>query len=394
MPVSAADNISAHDGLTKPVVAAVHAASADSLWRVPLHLRRYFTPLVANALGHFDAAGSPPAAAGANSDRGQARVAEAFKWAAKACRRECRCCILRSKPNCGCAGSTQLERAARHRCAFCAEWVLRGFGSAASLSSAMALASQEQKPDSGAFKVALAGLAAAAEAERQLSSRGIGQFRGCVHRGVASAAAVPRVIHQIWIGSRPCPEEWIGSWRRDYCAAHPSWTHRLWRDADVVELLRQHPSSSSSGGDDGESGGTPLHKIYESLGQPCLRADVARYAILHRHGGVYIDADMVWLGDGSPGRGSLSHYVLCVPAEPQPAPQPQPQPEPWPRTPPAQLVGSARRSRAHALQLVAAKREELAALRGDMRQLTASLRELNVSRDSEYLSLQLMRTRC
>ena len=41
---------------------------------------------------------------------------------------------------------------------------------------------------------------------------------------------IPRVLHQIWLGPRVMPDEWMRSWRD----AHPSWTYRIWREADVA----------------------------------------------------------------------------------------------------------------------------------------------------------------
>lgn len=83
---------------------------------------------------------------------------------------------------------------------------------------------------------------------------------------------IPRVIHQIWIGPDPLPEEhrgWIETWTRH----HPQWEHRLWTE----ENLPEDPNRP---------------EILERLRAPVERADILRLEILYRHGGVYVDTDV------------------------------------------------------------------------------------------------------
>jgi inositol phosphorylceramide mannosyltransferase catalytic subunit len=83
---------------------------------------------------------------------------------------------------------------------------------------------------------------------------------------------IPRVIHQIWIGPDPLPDEhrrWIETWRRH----HPNWEHRLWTEDSLPE--------------------DPIRpEILERLRAPVERADILRLEILYRHGGVYVDTDV------------------------------------------------------------------------------------------------------
>jgi mannosyltransferase OCH1-like enzyme len=83
---------------------------------------------------------------------------------------------------------------------------------------------------------------------------------------------IPRVIHHIWIGPDPIPDEhrrWIGSWKR----LHPKWEHRLWTEDDLPN--------------------DPIRpEILERLRAPVERADILRLEILYRHGGVYVDTDV------------------------------------------------------------------------------------------------------
>jgi mannosyltransferase OCH1-like enzyme len=82
---------------------------------------------------------------------------------------------------------------------------------------------------------------------------------------------IPRVLHRIWLGPEPMPEAERGfgeTWARH----HPGWEHRLWCDADLPEL--------------GVSA-----EIIARAESPVELADIARFFIIARHGGVYVDTD-------------------------------------------------------------------------------------------------------
>jgi len=84
---------------------------------------------------------------------------------------------------------------------------------------------------------------------------------------------IPKLVHRIWFGSRPIPAEyekyWL-AWQRQ----HPDYTFKTWRDSDVDAsfLTRQ--------------------KIAEAQGM-ARKSDIARYEILHKHGGIYLDCDVM-----------------------------------------------------------------------------------------------------
>ena len=86
---------------------------------------------------------------------------------------------------------------------------------------------------------------------------------------------VPRLIHQTW-KDRDVPSSmraWQESWRR----LNPDWQYRLWSDADNDALVAEaYPW---------------LLPTYHALPRGVHRADLARYLIVHRHGGVYVDLD-------------------------------------------------------------------------------------------------------
>jgi len=82
---------------------------------------------------------------------------------------------------------------------------------------------------------------------------------------------IPRIIHQIWLGSE-LPERYKKfqeSWKK----YHPTWEYKLWTDADVkaFKLINQ--------------------KAYDKGKNYAEKANVFRYEILERFGGVYVDTD-------------------------------------------------------------------------------------------------------
>ena len=87
---------------------------------------------------------------------------------------------------------------------------------------------------------------------------------------------IPRLLHFVWVGG-PFPARWadhIKAWRR----LHPTFKVRVWGDTDLNWLHNRHLFDQAARIAPG------------SEGQFC--SDVARYEILLRHGGVYLDCDM------------------------------------------------------------------------------------------------------
>jgi hypothetical protein len=81
---------------------------------------------------------------------------------------------------------------------------------------------------------------------------------------------IPRVIHRIWLGG-PLPERErdLGeTWRLH----HPDWQLRLWLDGDAPPLVNQ--------------------ALFDAAESPAQRADILRYELLLRHGGVAVGADL------------------------------------------------------------------------------------------------------
>jgi FkbM family methyltransferase len=81
---------------------------------------------------------------------------------------------------------------------------------------------------------------------------------------------IPHVIHRVWFGDNPEPEEFRlfeERWRK----LHPGWELITWRDSDVR--------------------GLPTAEEIDDLEDVVVKSDLARYAIVYREGGVYVDAD-------------------------------------------------------------------------------------------------------
>ncbi|EGD73950.1 hypothetical protein PTSG_05645 [Salpingoeca rosetta] len=92
---------------------------------------------------------------------------------------------------------------------------------------------------------------------------------------------IPKTIHQIWLGNNQAPCQWMAAWMHDYVQANPEWTYRLWRTEDIEAL---HLENSD---------------IFALEPHPANKADIARYEILYRYGGVFIDADSMWINGKS-----------------------------------------------------------------------------------------------
>lgn len=95
----------------------------------------------------------------------------------------------------------------------------------------------------------------------------------------------PQVIHRIWVGP-PMPDR-LADIGRQWREMLPDWEHVLWEDSSLDWLTN-----------------ISLYKQAEQLvpadavGQ--FRADIARYEILARYGGVYVDCDLEPLRDITP----------------------------------------------------------------------------------------------
>jgi mannosyltransferase OCH1-like enzyme len=91
---------------------------------------------------------------------------------------------------------------------------------------------------------------------------------------------IPRIIHQIWgmrdDGKMPARfQESEASWRQN----NSDWTYILWRRDSIDRLIQDHYPH--------------VWELYRSYPEWIQRADASRYLILHRHGGIYSDHDIL-----------------------------------------------------------------------------------------------------
>jgi inositol phosphorylceramide mannosyltransferase catalytic subunit len=85
-------------------------------------------------------------------------------------------------------------------------------------------------------------------------------------------ASIPRALHRVWLGGGPLPEPHRHFGER-LAALHPGWRVRLWGDGDLPEL------------------GIGPEEAARARSAAEL-SNLARYEVLHRHGGVYLDTDV------------------------------------------------------------------------------------------------------
>ena len=87
--------------------------------------------------------------------------------------------------------------------------------------------------------------------------------------------AIPRIIHQLW-KDEALPDRYRAM-RETWRAHQPDWELRLWTDRDLKDLVETHYPS--------------LLEVYNGYAASICRADLGRYLVLRRFGGVYADLD-------------------------------------------------------------------------------------------------------
>jgi mannosyltransferase OCH1-like enzyme len=94
--------------------------------------------------------------------------------------------------------------------------------------------------------------------------------------------SIPKIIHQIWIGSNKKPDIWMNTWSVDYVNKHKNYDYMLWNDENSKNILNKYPK---------------IKDMFDTEKEYCGKADMLRYLILYEYGGIYIDADSVWIND-------------------------------------------------------------------------------------------------
>lgn len=93
------------------------------------------------------------------------------------------------------------------------------------------------------------------------------------------ALAIPKVFHRVWLGGGEMPEEYV-RFGQTWLDHHPGWEMRTWSEGDLSDLVNQ--------------------KYFDDALNYAEKSDFARYEILQRHGGVYMDTDVECLANIEP----------------------------------------------------------------------------------------------
>lgn len=92
-----------------------------------------------------------------------------------------------------------------------------------------------------------------------------------IHATQSEQPLIPKIIHHIWLGS-PLPEKYR-IFRETWMHHHPDWQFILWTDKEIAafQLVNQ--------------------TLYNEVSNYGVKSDIARYEILYRIGGLYVDTD-------------------------------------------------------------------------------------------------------
>src|SRR5262245_12872900 len=107
--------------------------------------------------------------------------------------------------------------------------------------------------------------------KKQPGSRCAGRPHATSEFGGPQSMSIPKKLHIVWVGnSNKAPLECIESWRRN----HAAWQIKLWNDSHLEE----------------ESWINTAHlRAFACARQWPAVADLMRYEILYREGGIYVD---------------------------------------------------------------------------------------------------------
>jgi len=92
-----------------------------------------------------------------------------------------------------------------------------------------------------------------------------------------SRQQIPQIIHLIWFGTQK-PPSMVATWTVQFQEANPEWRVLVWMEEAIEEILINNLGCYQR-----------AHDFRE-------KSDLARLEILNQFGGVFIDADSIWLG--------------------------------------------------------------------------------------------------
>lgn len=83
---------------------------------------------------------------------------------------------------------------------------------------------------------------------------------------------IPKIIHQIWLGSNPPPAS-FKKFSRSWKTHNPKCNYYLWTDQNIGKLNLRN------------------QLLFDSLKNYGAKSDVLRYELLQQYGGIYVDVD-------------------------------------------------------------------------------------------------------
>ncbi len=92
---------------------------------------------------------------------------------------------------------------------------------------------------------------------------------------------IEKHIHQIWLQGNP-PQKYINhvnTWKNI-----KGWKYTLWDEEKIINLIDLY-------------GKDCLMDVYNKLNNPQQKSDIGRFLILHYYGGIYVDVDIMRIGD-------------------------------------------------------------------------------------------------
>jgi len=90
---------------------------------------------------------------------------------------------------------------------------------------------------------------------------------------MSKTSAIPKIIHQLWIGPKPRPSKFMDTWKEK----HPDFEYIWWSEQEIAKrgLVLECQQA--------------IDKIEEING----KADIIRWEILYQYGGIFLDADSI-----------------------------------------------------------------------------------------------------
>lgn len=85
-------------------------------------------------------------------------------------------------------------------------------------------------------------------------------------------------IHQAWLGNKRVPNQ-VEVWSKEIREKNPDFKYFFWTDENIPEMPEK------------------LKEVYESLKHPAMKSDLLRVYVLHKFGGIYLDADYSFVGN-------------------------------------------------------------------------------------------------